>query len=74
MQHEAQRQKWLVELVMAIEGAYRELLLDFTDDHVRPSIPSQFLLLQLDGARSMAAQASMQIISQHAERNTACRT
>jgi hypothetical protein len=36
MQHEAQRQKWLVDLVMAVEAAYRGIVLDMTDELVRP--------------------------------------
>lgn len=35
VQHEAQRQKWLVELVVAVEATYRGLLLDMNDEHVR---------------------------------------
>ena len=35
MQHEAKRQKWLVELVQAVEAAYRGIILDLNDEHVR---------------------------------------
>jgi hypothetical protein len=35
VQHEAQRQKWLVEMAVVLEATYRGVVLDLNDEHVR---------------------------------------
>jgi hypothetical protein len=34
MQSEALRQKWVVDMVMGVEAAYREIILDLNDEQV----------------------------------------